>query len=43
MGYDPQRDQIVLYGGFDATGAELDDTWLWDGSDWKCTLNCALT
>jgi hypothetical protein len=43
MGYDPERDQIVLYGGFDATGAELADTWLWDGSDWTCAVNCALT
>jgi hypothetical protein len=40
LGYDPVRDQAVLYGGFDATQAELDDTWLWDGQNWSCAANC---
>lgn len=41
LGYDPERDQIVLYGGFDTSGSELDDTWRWDGQNWSCTLNCS--
>ncbi len=40
LGYDPSRHLVVLYGGFDATGSELDDTWLWDGRNWSCAANC---
>lgn len=40
MRYDPERKVILLYGGFDSSGNELDDTWEWDGSGWNCILNC---
>jgi hypothetical protein len=39
LGYDEARDVFVLYGGFDATGAELADLWEWDGS-WSCRMDC---
>jgi hypothetical protein len=39
LGYDAQRDVFVLYGGFDATGAELADLWEWDGA-WICRSGC---
>src|SRR5258706_3921514 len=32
MTYDPIRHLILLFGGFD--GAELNDTWTWNGADW---------
>jgi len=32
--YDPIRQQIVLFGGIDASGVAFGDTWIWDGSDW---------
>ncbi len=32
--YDIQRQRIVLFGGFDARGCALADTWEWDGDDW---------
>jgi hypothetical protein len=40
MAYDPERTKILLYGGFDASGNELNDTWEWDGSQWNCVLKC---
>ena len=40
LGYDPLRKRIVLYGGFDASQDQLDDTWEWDGEDWSCLVNC---
>jgi hypothetical protein len=40
MAYDPDRRKILLYGGFDSSGNELDDTWEWDGDQWNCLLNC---
>ncbi len=40
MAYNPERKKILLYGGFDSSGNELDDTWEWDGSQWSCMLNC---
>jgi hypothetical protein len=30
---------FVLYGGFDATGATLSDTWEWSGR-WTCVAGC---
>ena len=37
MGYDPVREQVVLYGGAQhgSTVTPLDDTWTWDGQQWK--------
>ena len=35
LGYDRGRDVFLLYGGFDATGGLLGDTWEWDGA-WHC-------
>lgn len=34
--YDPQHDQVVLFGGYPNTGVTtgLTDTWTWDGSGW---------
>lgn len=40
MGYDPVRQQVVLYGGFDAGRNDLNDTWAWDGENWVCLMNC---
>jgi hypothetical protein len=40
MAYDPDRRKVLLYGGFDSDGNELDDTWEWDGNTWTCLLNC---
>lgn len=40
MGYDPMRKRIVLYGGFDSSRHNLDDTWEWDGQNWICLVNC---
>jgi Kelch motif len=39
LGYDPVRQITVLYGGFDADGAALDDLWEWDGT-WSCIAGC---
>jgi hypothetical protein len=38
MVYDPGRDKVVLYGGltrWDPTLSYADDTWEWDGQDWR--------
>ena len=40
MGYDPVRKRIILYGGFDAGGTDLADTWEWDGQGWNCLIDC---
>ncbi|MBI4872143.1 MAG: hypothetical protein HY814_11315 [Candidatus Riflebacteria bacterium] len=32
--YDPARGRSVLYGGTDASGYRLSDTWEWDGTTW---------
>ncbi len=34
MTYDARRRRVVLYGGEDATGKALGDTWEWDGVAW---------
>ncbi len=39
LGYDQERDVMVLYGGFEASGASLADTWEWDGA-WRCVAGC---
>lgn len=33
MAFDPTKDLMYLFGGFNG-GANLGDTWSWDGSDW---------
>jgi hypothetical protein len=40
LAYDPIRSVYVLYGGFDSTGAELGDTWEFDGAAWSCVDRC---
>ena len=40
LGYDPVRERVVLYGGFEASRNKLDDTWEWDGQQWVCLVNC---
>ena len=40
MVYDPERDRIVLYGGFASNRNDLDDTWEWDGNQWHCMVSC---
>lgn len=40
MVYDPRREKIVLYGGFASNRSDLDDTWEWDGNQWRCIVNC---
>ena len=39
LGYDPDRDVFVLYGGFTPNGSPLSDTWEWDGA-WTCVAGC---
>ena len=39
IGYDPERDVVVLYGGFGADAGALADTWQWDG-EWRCVDGC---
>jgi hypothetical protein len=34
MGYDEARDRTVLFGG-NSSGTLLNDTWLWDGTNWS--------
>ncbi len=34
MVYDPENDQVVLFGGYNGSGDFLGDTWLWDGITW---------
>ena len=40
LGYDPVRKRVVLYGGFDSSRNNLNDTWEWDGKRWTCLVNC---
>jgi hypothetical protein len=40
MAYDPELKRVVLYGGFEASGNALNDTWEWDGDLWSCVVNC---
>ncbi|HEY5924927.1 MAG TPA: hypothetical protein VIV11_24770 [Kofleriaceae bacterium] len=38
MAYDEARKQTVLFGGRDTSGmsgVDLNDTWIWDGQDWR--------
>ncbi len=37
--YDPRMEQVVVYGGIDASDTYLDDMWAWDGNGWTelCT------
>jgi hypothetical protein len=35
MAYDTVRTETVLFGGEDATGNRLSDTWTWDGDVWS--------
>ncbi len=39
LAFDPLRDAYVLYGGFEADGAALDDTWEW-ANGWRCVAGC---
>ena len=34
MAYDVARKRVVLFGGGDGTGRNLNDTWEWDGTAW---------
>lgn len=34
MVYDQAAGRVVLYGGRDVSGLAVDDTWVWNGSDW---------
>lgn len=38
MAYDPSRQRIVLFGGYNVV--DLGDTWEWDGVNWRCQANC---
>lgn len=38
--YDPVRDRVVVYGGFDNANPRLGDTWEWDGAAWLCVAGC---
>ncbi len=36
MAYDPIREKIVMFGGYDLSGPTYyDETWEWDGTDWS--------
>jgi hypothetical protein len=34
MSFDPALHQLILFGGRDSAGHELDDTWAWNGASW---------
>ena len=34
LGYSPQLGAVILFGGIDASNAQLSDTWKWDGTTW---------
>ena len=34
MAYDPAHNRVILFGGRNAAGAALGDTWLWNGTTW---------
>ncbi len=35
MAWDDATGNVVLFGGYDVSGKQLNDTWIWDGSDWQ--------
>lgn len=35
LAYDSAHGQVVLFGGFSASGTYLGDTWVWNGSAWS--------
>ena len=39
LGFDPDRDVFLLYGGFTPDRSPLSDTWEWDGA-WTCLAGC---
>ncbi len=40
LAYDPEREVLVLYGGFNGDGVEFADTWEFDGDGWSCVAGC---
>lgn len=40
LGWDAAREVFLLYGGFDAAGDQLADTWEFDGQGWTCLEGC---
>jgi hypothetical protein len=40
LAYDPKRDVIVLFGGWNDLGRSLSDTWEWDGETWNEVGKC---
>ena len=38
MAYDETQGQVVLFGGLNAIGNVLGDTWVWNGTDWTSEL-----
>jgi hypothetical protein len=34
IAYDAARAQVVIFGGKDSNGAYLNDTWVWNGTNW---------
>ena len=38
LAYDPARGRVILFGGRDARGDRLRDTWEWDGASWTETF-----
>jgi hypothetical protein len=34
MAYNPSTGKVYVFGGYDTTGATLDDLWEWDGKTW---------
>jgi len=41
MTYDHARSKVLMYGGFNASGGRLDDTWQYDGATWKAYCGVA--
>jgi uncharacterized protein (TIGR03437 family) len=35
MAYDAAHEQVVMFGGQDASNENLNDTWVWDGTNWS--------
>ncbi|MBI2391755.1 MAG: hypothetical protein HYV09_19350 [Deltaproteobacteria bacterium] len=44
MTYDSARAKVLMYGGFNAVGGRLDDTWQYDATGWKawCGVSAGL-
>ncbi len=40
MAYDPKRNTILLFGGWDSLEKSLNDTWEWNGKNWEKVSNC---